>query len=157
MTTGAVPIQPADGFPQSFVMSMGDNLYRLTFSVSFLTLEPFRPLPTDPDPVPIVPGPVPRAPSGLDGEFLLPVPEPTRDHGLRYPLPQDDLYLVLKVEREDLPDDRRVLGITRAVPGLPTRFGDLVVTFSTIEVARGNLHGPGEFGSRVVAEVSQDG
>jgi hypothetical protein len=157
MTVGIVPIQPEQGFPQSFLMSVGDNLYRLTFSVSFLTFEPFRPLPPDPDPPPITESLVPRVPSGLAGEHVVPTVQLERGQGLLYPLPQADMYLVLKVEREDLPEDRRVLGITRAVLGLPIRFGDLVITFSGIEIARGNLQGPGDFGSRVVAEVSQSG
>jgi hypothetical protein len=153
---GAVPILPEEGFPQSFLMSVADNLYRLTFSVSFLTLEPFTPLPPEPDLLPaaeLLPAP---APPGLPGERVT-VPTPvSRGAGLLYPMPQPDLYLVVKVEREDLPADR-VVGITRAVPGLPLRFGDLELTFTDIDIARGNLQGPGHFGSRVVAEVSTVG
>jgi len=163
MTFGLVPIQPTDGFPQSFLLSVGDNLYQLTFSVSFLSFEPFTPLPPEADPpagsellpgAQLLPAPVP---AGLPGERVtLPTPA-SSGQGLLYLLPQENLYLVLKVERPDLPEDQRVLGITRPVLGLPIQLGDLVITFSTIEIARGNLQGPGEFGSRVVAEVSPVG
>lgn len=157
MTLGSVPIRPDDGFPQSFLMSVGEKLYTLTFSVSFLTLEPFTPLPPDPDPAPAAELLPPPVPPGLPGERVtLPTPA-GRGAGLLYPLPQPDLYLVLKVEREDLPPEQRVLGITRPVLGLPVRFGDLQLTFSEMEIARGNLQGPGAYGSRVVAEVDTVG
>jgi len=157
VTLGSVPILPEEGFPQSFLMSAGDKLYRLTFSVSFLTFEPFTPLPPEPDPEPAAELLAAPVPPGLPGERVtLPTPV-SRGQGLLYRLPQQDLYLVLKVEREDLPEDRRVLGITRPVLGLPTRFGELVLTFTEIEIARGNLQGPGSFGSRVVAEVDTHG
>jgi hypothetical protein len=157
MTLGQVPILPDEGFPQSFLLAVGDNLYMLTFSVSFLTFEPFTPLSPEPDPVPSAELLVAPVPPGLPGELVtLPAPV-SRGSGLLYPLPQEDLYLVLKVEREDLPEDRRVLGITRPVLGLPIQFGDIVITFSTIEIARGNLQGPGTFGSRIVAEVDIGG
>jgi hypothetical protein len=154
VTLGSVPILPEEGFPQSFLMSVGVKLYRLTFSVSFLTFEPFTPLPPEPDPQPageLLPAPVPP------GERVT-VPAPiSLGQGLLYPLPQQDLYLVLKVEREDLPEDQRVLGITRPVLGLPIQFGDLAMTFTEIDIARGNLQGQGRFGSRVVAEVGAVG
>ncbi|WP_328524052.1 hypothetical protein [Kribbella sp. NBC_00359] len=152
-----MPIRPDDGFPQSFLMSVGERLYRLTFSVSFLTLEPFTPLPPDPEPVPAAELLPPPVPPDLPGERVT-LPTPTsRGAGLLYLLPQPDLYLVLKVEREDLPPDRRVLGITRPMLGLPVQFGELQLTFTEIEIARGNLQGPAEFGSRVVAEVDTVG
>lgn len=154
MTLGSVPILPDEGFPQSFLMSADGKLYRLTFSVSFLTFEPFTPLPPGPDAEPAAEPLPPPVPPGLPGERVLLPPPADRRQGLLYPLPQQDLYLVLRVEREDLPEDRRVLGITRPVPGLPIQFGDLVLTFSQIDIARGNLQGPGQFGSSVVAEVS---
>jgi hypothetical protein len=154
-----LPIQPEDGFPQAFLLSMEGRLYRLTFSVSFLSLEPFRPRGAS--------GQAERAPAGertpsvpldTDGPRApLPWPLPDQADARRYALPQDGLYLVMRVEREDLPADRRVQGITRPVLGLPFRVGDLVFLFTTIEIARGNLIGSGSFGSRVVAGVRAHG
>lgn len=150
-----LPIQPEDGFPQVFLLSFDGKLYRFTFSISFLTLEPFKVWEA---------GGGPTAEKMLRRSLSLPLStsgaraqlpwelqgEPER---LVYVLPQDALYLVMKVEREDLPEDQRVQGITRPVLDVPIRVGGLVFLFKKIHVARGNLLGPGNFGSEIVAGV----
>lgn len=150
-----LPIQPEDGFPQAFLLSFEGKLYRFTFSVSFLTLEPFKVWET---------GGGPTAEKMLRRSLSLPLstsgaraPLPWELQGeperMIYVLPQENLYLVMKVEREDLPEDERIQGITRPVLGMPIRVGDLVFLFKKIHVARGNLLGPGNYGSEIVAGV----
>jgi hypothetical protein len=150
-----LPIQPEDGFPQAFLLSFESKLYRLTFSISFLTLEPFKVWEA---------GGGPTAERVLRRSLSLPVSisgarvqlpwdlqgEPER---MIYVLPQENLYLVMKVEREDLPENERLMGITRPMLDIPVRVGDLVFWFKKIHIARGNLLGAGDFGSEIVAGV----
>lgn len=154
-----LPIEPNDGFPQAFSLSLEDTLYLLTFSVSFLTLEPFK---------------VWEAARHLHPEKMLQrsLSLPLRASGARirlpwtlqgepermiYTLPQENLYLIVKAERQDLPDAERVLGITRPVLGIPVRVGNLEFLFKQIHIARGNLLGPGDYGSKIVAGVKTYG
>ncbi|HWE37627.1 MAG TPA: hypothetical protein VG406_13750 [Isosphaeraceae bacterium] len=76
--------------------------------------------------------------------------------GAVYELPDPDLglYLDLRVEREDLPDPGRLLGVRRVVLDMPIAFGPLRLRFSRVRVARGNLVQPGKFGSELVADVA---
>jgi hypothetical protein len=154
-----LPIQPEDGFPQAFLLSFEGKLYRFTFSVSFLTLEPFKIWEA---------GGGPTAERMLRRSLSLPLSSsgarvqlPWELHGeperMIYVLPQENLYLVMKLEREDLPEGERMLGITRPVLGIPVRVGDLVFLFKKIHIARGNLLGPGNFGSEVMAGVAAYG
>jgi hypothetical protein len=150
-----LPVVPDDGFPQAFQMNFAGKLYRLTLRTSFLTIEPFK---------------VWEAGSHLSGErwvrrsLDLPlnttgarVPLPWEVQGeperLIYLLPQEELYLTLQLERDDLPVGQRVQGITRPVLGIPFRLGDLHFLFKRIYIARGNLLGPGNFGSEILAGV----
>lgn len=154
-----LPIQPEDGFPQAFLLSFENKLYRFTFSVSFLTLAPFK---------------VWEAGGGQTAEKMLrrSLSLPLNTAGARahlpwelqgepermiYVLPQEELYLVMKVEREDLPAEQRMQGLTRPVLGIPIRVGDLVFLFKKIHIARGNLLGPGSFGSEIAAGVATYG
>jgi hypothetical protein len=150
-----LPIAPENGFPQAFTLDFNGKLYTLTLRVSFLTLEPFK---------------VWEAGSHLSAERLVrrsldlplntagarvPLPwevqgEPERQ---RYVLPQEELYLTVTLDRQNLPAELRRLEITRPVIGIPFRLGDLQFLFQKIIIARGNLLGPGEFGSEVVAGV----
>jgi hypothetical protein len=154
-----LPIQPEDGFPQAFLLSFDGRLYRFTFSVSFLTLEPFKVWEAGGGPtaermlrrslsLPLsTAGARARLPWELQGE-------PER---MIYVLPQESLYLVMQVEREDLPEGERVQGITRPVLGIPIRVGDLVFLFKKIHIARGNLLGSGNYGSEILAGVKTYG
>jgi hypothetical protein len=154
-----LPIQPEDGFPQAFVLGFADRLYRFTLSVSFLTLEPFKVWEI---------GGSAAADRTIRRSLSLPLstsgaraPLPWEVQGeperLIYTLPQEQLYLVMRVEREDLPEPERLLGVTRPVLGIPVRLGELVFLFKRILVARGNLLGPGNFGSEIVAGVATYG
>lgn len=151
-----LPIEPEDGFPQAFVLSFDGKLYRFTLSVSFLTLEPFKiwraggslSPQTVAQQAQSVPLGIPGVRSSLPGQRR---DEPERTI---YILPQEELYLVIKVERDDLPEAERVQGITRPVLDIPVRVGDLVFLFRKIHIARGNLLGPGDFGSEIVAGVA---
>ncbi len=150
-----LPIQPEDGFPQVFLLSFDGKLYRFTFSISFLTLEPFKVWEAGGGPTaekmlrrsPSLPLSTSGARAQLPWELQ---GEPER---MIYVLPQEQLYLVMRVEREDLPEDGRLQGITRPVLDVPVRVGDLVFLFKKMHIARGNLLGPGNFGSEIVAGV----
>lgn len=151
-----LPVEPDNGFPQQFLLSFDGKVYRLTFSVSFLTLEPFK----------VWAALGSSSPERVRRQLLtvplgvarpraqLPVPFEGEPERMIYALPQDELFLVLKLARDDLPEHRRTLGITRPVLDIPIRLADLVFLFRRIHIARGNLIGPGSFGSEVLAGVA---
>src|SRR5215213_9821890 len=99
-----LPIEPEDGFPQAFVLSFDGKLYQLTFSVSFLRLEPFKMGKAGGSLSPqsvtqraqMVPLGTPGVRASLPGQRQ---DEPERTI---YVLPQEELYVVMKVERDDL-------------------------------------------------------
>ena len=147
-----LPIRPEDGFPQAFELAFDGKVYLLTTRISFLTMEPFRlweieHISSKPRPaysVPLKPGGQRvTLPWALQGEA----------ERMLYALPQDKLYLTLQVERADLPEPERVVHITRPMLYTPFRLGDLAFLFDQIHIARGNLLGPGSFGSRIEAGV----
>jgi hypothetical protein len=70
------------------------------------------------------------------------------------PDPERGLFLNLRVEREDLPDPMRLLGVRRVVLDIPIPVGPLRFRFSRINIAQGNLSGPGQLGSELIAEVA---
>ena len=150
-----LPIQPEDGFPQAFQLSFDGKLYRFTFSVSFLTLEPFKVWEAGNS-----------SSTGMSPRRSLSVPLSTTGPRAQLPwdfqselertiyvLPQENLYLVMKLERDDLPEEQRLQGITRPVLDIPIRLGDLVFLFKKMYIARGNLLSPGNFGSEILAGV----
>ncbi len=150
-----LPVAPEEGFPQAFLLSFNNKLYRFTFQISFLTLEPFKIWET---------GSSISADRLVRRSLSLPlntsgarVPLPWELQGdaerMLYYLPQEQLYLVMRIEREDLPAGRRKPLITRPVLGNPFRLGDLQFLFKKIQVARGNVLGPGNFGSEIIAGV----
>lgn len=154
MTFQQLPIQPDDGFPQAFILDFAEKLYRLTLRIGFLTLEPFKVWKVgSPNPEQRLRRalnlPLNRA--GLSAEM----PWQFKDTPERmiYALPQAKLYLVLEVARDDLPEDQRPQGMTRAVLDTPLRVGDLIFLFKKIHIARGNLLGTGSYGSEIVAGV----
>jgi hypothetical protein len=148
-----LPVRPEDGFPQAFLLGFNGKLYRFTFSVSFLTFEPFNAgedrsstamLPRRSLSVPLSTG---GARAQLPWDF-----QGDAEHKI-YVLPQENLYLVMKLERDDLPIETRLQGITRPVIGIPFRLGDLVFLFNKIYISRANLLGPGNYSSDIVAGV----
>jgi hypothetical protein len=70
------------------------------------------------------------------------------------PDPERGLFLDLRVEREDQPDTDRLIGVRRVVLDMPIPVGPLRFRFSRIKIAQGNLVGPGQSGSELVAEVA---
>ncbi len=64
------------------------------------------------------------------------------------------LFLNLRIEREDQPDPTRLLGVRRVVLDMPIAIGALRFIFYRIKIAQGNLAGPGQFGSELVAKVA---
>jgi hypothetical protein len=152
-----LPIQAEDGFPQVFALSFDGKLYRITLSVSFLTLEPFKIWEAGGGAVQEVQRAQSPAPSTSGVRSSLAEDRQGAPERTIYVLPQEELYLVVKVERDDLPAVDRVQGITRPVLDIPARVGDLVFLFKKIHIARGNLLGPGNFDSEIVAGVATYG
>ncbi len=70
------------------------------------------------------------------------------------PDPERGLFLNMRVEREELPDASRLIGVRRVVLDMPIALGRLRFRFHRIKIAQGNLIGPGEFGSELIAEVA---
>ncbi len=70
------------------------------------------------------------------------------------PDPERGLFLNLRVEREELPDASRLIGVRRVVLDMPIALGRLRFRFRRIKIAQGNLMGPGELGSELIAEVA---
>jgi hypothetical protein len=150
-----LPIQPEDGFPQAFLLRLEQTMYRLALSVSFLTFEPFAmPRAGGETPEHRVPRRSLSLPLSFAGARVqLPWEVVTERDRAIYDLPQEMLYLVLRVERPDLPEGQQIQSVTRTVLGMPIRLGDLEFLFQRIRIARGNLFGPGDFGSEVIAGV----
>jgi hypothetical protein len=150
-----LPIQPEDGFPQVFLLSFDGKLYRFTFSVSFLTFEPFKLWEggngSSTEMVTRRSLSLPLSNTGARAQ--LPWDFESELEHMVYVLPQENLYLVMKIERDDLPAEQRLQGITRPVLGIPFRVGDLVFLFKKIYISRGNLLGPGNYSSEIVAGV----
>jgi hypothetical protein len=63
------------------------------------------------------------------------------------------LYLNLKTEYEEQPEETRLIGARRVVLDMPIAMGPLRFRFKRIRVAQANLRGAGSFGSELVAEV----
>ncbi len=82
----------------------------------------------------------------LSGEFA----------GIFFDLPDPErrLFLNLRVEREELPDASRLIGVRRVVLDMPIALGRLRFRFRRIKIAQGNLVGPDELGSELIAEVA---
>jgi hypothetical protein len=70
------------------------------------------------------------------------------------PDPVRGLYLELRVEREDMPDPVRLMGVRRVVLGIPIAIRLLRFRFTRVRVAQENLVRPGSFGSELVVEVA---
>jgi hypothetical protein len=64
------------------------------------------------------------------------------------------LSLNLRVEYEEKPEEKRLIGSQRVVLDMPMAMGPLRFRFRRIRVAQANLVGPGSFGSELVAEVA---
>ena len=56
--------------------------------------------------------------------------------------------------REELPAASRLIGVRGVVLDMPIALGRLRFRFRRIKIAQGNLVGPGELGSELIAEVA---
>ena len=120
-----LPVNPDEGFPQAFRLSLGGRTYQFALHVN--VAEEVLPEPGE-----------------VAGQILeLGDPEVDRSGA----------FLVVAVSREDaggaVPLLRR-----KVVPGLEYLTGDLVLTFRSLRVALKNLNGVGAFGSEIVAGVA---
>ncbi len=114
----SLPVEPADGFPQSFLLGVDDRTYRIELYVD----------------VPehaLDPGADPRTPLDLVGSAERPA------QGM----------LVGVVVRESADGSPVQLLRRRLLPGLVYVAAELVVVVDELRVAVGNLNGAGSFGS----------
>jgi hypothetical protein len=117
-----LPVNPDEGFPQSFRLSFEGRSYVFGLQVNV-------------------------------AEEVLPDPDGTEGLYAVVSLPGDGAFLAVAVVREG-PDGEESLLRRKVVPGMIYRAGELTLTFRTIRIALGNLHGFGRWGSEVVAGVA---
>jgi hypothetical protein len=124
-----LPADADDGFPQAFLLAMNAVTYRFEFHVNIAEeqLRAAQPI-TAHTLVDVLGGgsAAESAPTGI---------------------------LVMAVTRQAASGDVPLLR-RRVLPGLVYDAGDLLLTFSTVAVAAGNLNGAGSFGSLLTAGVA---
>ena len=115
----ALPVDPDEGFPQSFRLSLGDRIYQVTLYVNV-------------------------------SERLLDATPP--DAVLE--LPQEEAFMVLRVQREsDVAEPATILQ-RKVVPGLAYEAEEVALRFTEMRVARRNVNGVGPHGSSVKGGVA---
>ncbi|MGA5823988.1 hypothetical protein ACPC54_39850 [Kitasatospora sp. NPDC094028] len=123
-----LPVEPDEGLPQAFGCLVGPTAYDF----------------------------------GLYARLTAPADDPPQTlYDLAAPGPitaaaEPPGYLVLRVVR-DGPDGPRVVFLRKLVvePGLVHHAGQLAIRLQEARLARGNLNGPGHYGSRIVIGVAQ--
>lgn len=120
----SLPVDPADGFPQSFLLGVGDRTYRFELYVDV------------PEHV-LDPGAGPRTPLDLVGSADAPA------QGM----------LIGVVVRQGADGTPVQLLRRRLLPGLVYTAQELVLVVDELRVAVGNLNGAGSFGSVLTARA----
>jgi hypothetical protein len=123
-----LPVDGDDGFPQSFLLALGGSTFRFELHVNIAEEQL------------LAARPAPRSLLDLVGDGSAPTGTPAG-------------ILVMAVTRQDPAGDVPVLR-RRVLPGLVYDARDLLVTFSSVTVAAGNLNGAGSFGSALVGGVA---
>jgi hypothetical protein len=119
-----LPVDPDEGFPQSFLLALAGATYRFDLYVDV----PEHELPEHPDP---------RDPLDLVGAADSPA------QGI----------LVGAVVRQNTDGTSTTLIRRRLLPGLLYRAQELLVAVDEVRIARGNLNGAGTWGSVLTARV----
>ncbi len=122
-----LPVDPDEGFPQSFLLALGGTTYRFDLYVDV----PEHALPTDRSSTD------PRDQLDLIGAADSPA------QGL----------LVAAVVRQNADGSTTTLLRRRLLPGLLYPAGELVLVVDALRIARGNLNGAGTWGSVLTARV----
>lgn len=118
-TYQSLPIVADEGFPQSFRLSLGTRIYRMTLYVN------------------------------VTERLLDATPE---DDVLV--LPQDEAFMVLRVQRESDTAEPETILQRKLVPGLDYEAEEVALRFSEMRVARRNVNGVGPHGSSVKGGVA---
>ena len=123
-----LPVEPDQGLPQAFSCLIGGTSYEFGLYAN-LDIANQDPLETVYDLSP---------PGGLA--------QPASPPG----------YLVLRVVRQGLTGPR-IIFLRKLVPepGLVHEAGELAIMLARAQIARGNLNGPGHFGTQIVIGVAQ--
>lgn len=117
-----LPVNPDEGFPQSFRLSFEGRSYVVGLQVTI-------------------------------AEEVLPHADAPGGLGALVSLPSGGAYMTVMIVREGPAGDVTLLR-RKVIPGAVYWAGELAVTFRTVRVALGNLHGVGRWGSEVVAGVA---
>lgn len=120
----SLPVDPADGFPQSFLLALGDTTYRFDLYVDV----PEHLLDRDADP---------RTPLDLVGSATQ----------------QAQGMLVGIVVRQSADGTPVQLLRRRLLPGLLYAAGEVLLVVDEVRIALGNLNAAGSFGSVLTARV----
>lgn len=124
-----LPVDADDGFPQAFLLATNGNTYRFEFHVNIAEEQLLAAQPV-----------AARTLLDLVGDASAPAGAPAG-------------ILVMAVTRQDPAGDVPLLRC-RVLPGLVYDARDLLLTFTSIVVAAGNLNGAGSFGSALGAGVA---
>lgn len=71
------------------------------------------------------------------------------------PLPTQEAFLVVRVERENADGTRETIFLRKVVPNLEYETENIVLTFPQQQISRSNLNGQGNFGSQVTGGIAQ--
>lgn len=71
------------------------------------------------------------------------------------PVPTDEAFLVVKVEHELPNATRETIFVRKVVPHLEYEAGDIKLLFSEQQIARDNLNGQGEHGTKLIGGIAR--
>jgi hypothetical protein len=130
-----LPVDPDEGFPQSFLLAFGGQTYGVTWYVDIAESELPDPRTSEPTLLIDLTG---ASATGSDARAASDAPP----RGI----------LVLSVDRHD-PGGVTTLLRRRVIPGLSYPAGQLLLVVRAAAVALGNLNGSGSFGSVLDVQV----
>jgi hypothetical protein len=70
-------------------------------------------------------------------------------------LPSQSAFLVVQVEQDTTTGNRETIFLRKVVPNLEYEAAAIALTFSSLEIARNNLNGQGDFGSKVIGGMAR--
>lgn len=71
------------------------------------------------------------------------------------PLPSEQAYLVVRVEREATGGERETVLVRKMAPELEYETENIALFFPRQRIARNNLNGQGDFGSQVIGGIAR--
>ena len=70
-------------------------------------------------------------------------------------VPSEEAFLVVRVDRDLVDTTSETIFLRKVVPDLEYEAGEICLLFSTLRIARSNLNGQGEHGTRVVGGIAR--